>query len=110
MGDPGAQASFAPFTDANLSNVVWRNGFANGATFDGGDLHRIDFRGTDLRSASFVGTDLRYARLDGVDLSDADLTGANWRNATGKSAAIYSNTTCPDGTNSDANGDTCVGH
>ena len=106
----GAQASFAPFVDVNLSNAVWRNGFANGATFDGADLHRIDFRGTDLRSASFVGTDLRYARLDGVDLSDADLSGANWRNATGKGAAIYGNTTCPDGTNSDANGDTCVGH
>jgi uncharacterized protein YjbI with pentapeptide repeats len=73
-------------------------------------MHRIDFRGTDLRSASFVGTDLRYARLDGVDLTGADLTGANWRNATGKSAAIYGNTICPDGTNSDANGDTCVGH
>ena len=106
----GAQASFAPFVDANLSNAVWRDGFANGATFDGADLHRIDFRGTDLRSASFVGTDLRYARLDGVDLTNADLTGASWRTATGKSSAIYSNTTCPDGTNSDTNGGTCVGH
>ena len=59
----GVQAAFAPFVDANLSNASWRNGFANGATFDGADLHRIDFRGTDLRSASFVGSDLRYARL-----------------------------------------------
>jgi uncharacterized protein YjbI with pentapeptide repeats len=107
----GAGAAFAPFDDAILANVSWRNGFANGASFDGADLHRIDFRGTDLRSSSFVGTDLRYARLNGVDLSNADLTGANWRSSTGLSSATFSNTTCPDGSNSDTNaGGTCVGH
>jgi uncharacterized protein YjbI with pentapeptide repeats len=106
----GAGAAFAPFMDSDLSNAVWRDGFANGATFDGADLHRIDFRGTDLRSSSFVGSDLRYARLDGVDLSDADLTGANLRRATGLASATFANTTCADGTNSDANGGTCVGH
>jgi hypothetical protein len=106
----GAGAAFAPFVDANLSNASWRNGFANGATFDGADLHRIDFRGTDLRSSSFVGSDLRYARLNGVDLTSADLTGADWRQATGLSSATFANTTCPDGTNSDANGATCIGH
>lgn len=106
----GAAAGFAPLRDANLSNAIWRGGSAVGAIFHGADLHRIDFRGTDLRSASFLGSDLRYARLHGVDLTNADLTGANWHNATGKSAAIYANTTCPDRTNSDANGDTCVGH
>jgi uncharacterized protein YjbI with pentapeptide repeats len=106
----GAGAAFAPFTDSDLSNAIWRDGFANGATFDGADLHRIDFRGTDLRSASFVGSDLRYAQLDGVDLSGADLTGANWRRATGLATATFADTTCPDGTNSDANGGTCVGH
>ncbi len=106
----GVQAAFAPFVDANLSNATWRDGFANGATFDGADLHRIDFRGTDLRSASFVGSDLRYARLGGVDFTNADLTGANWRQSTGLASATFSNTTCPDGTNSDVNGGTCAGH
>ncbi len=106
----GANAGFAPFIDANLSNAIWRDGFATGARFDGADLHRIDFRGTDLRSTRFVGADLRYARLGGVDFTNADLTGANWRRSTGLATAIFSNTTCPDGTNSDVNGGTCVGH
>ncbi len=106
----GAHAAFAPFVDANLSNAVWRDGFGTGATFNGADLHRIDFRGTDLRSSRFLGSDLRYARLDGVDFTNADLTGANWRRSTGLATAIFSNTICPDGTNSDANGGTCVGH
>jgi uncharacterized protein YjbI with pentapeptide repeats len=106
----GAGAGFAPFRDANLANARWRAGSAVAAIFDGADLHRIDFRRTDLRSASFVDADLRYARLNGVDFTNARLSGADWRNATGKTSAIYSNTTCPDGTNSDANGGTCVGH
>jgi uncharacterized protein YjbI with pentapeptide repeats len=110
VGTHQASAGFAPFRDANLSNASWRNGFANGALFDGADLHRIDLRGTDLRSARFVGADLRYARLGSVDLTNADLTGANWQGATGKSTATYANTTCPDGSNSDANGGTCSGH
>lgn len=106
----GAHAGFAPFTDANLANVVWRNGDAIGASFINADLHGIDFRGTDLRSARFIGSDLRYAKLGGVDFTNADLTGANWRRATGLASATFSNTTCPDGTNSDTNGGTCIGH
>jgi uncharacterized protein YjbI with pentapeptide repeats len=63
-----------------------------------------------LRAASFVDADLRGAQLAGVDFTNANLTGADWRRATGLDSAIFSNTTCPDGTNSDANGGTCIGH
>lgn len=106
----GAGAGFAPFTDANLSNSSFVDGSAIGARFDGADAHRIDLRGTNLRAASLVGTDLRYAQLAGVDFTGADLTDVNWKSATGIEAAIYSDTTCPDGTNSDGNGGTCLGH
>lgn len=105
----GATAGFAPFDGANLSNATWRDGAAIGARFNGADLHRIDLRGTNLRAADLVGTDLRYAQLDGVDFTSADLTGANWKKATGLDSAIFSDTTCPDGSNSDANGGTCPG-
>ena len=101
----GATAGFAQFGDSNLSNASWVGGHAIGASFDGADMHRIDLRGTDLRAATLLGTDLRYARLDGVDFTQADLTGANWRQATGLASATF-----PDGTNSDANGGTCIGH
>jgi uncharacterized protein YjbI with pentapeptide repeats len=107
----GAGAGFAPFRDANLSNGRWRSGSAVGAIFDGADMHRIDLRDTSLRAASLVGTDLRYAQLARVDFTNANLTGAVLRRATGLASAIFANTTCPDGTNSDANtGGTCVGH
>jgi hypothetical protein len=48
--------------------------------------------------------------MPGVDLTRANLRAAD---VTGQSAltnAIYNDTTCPDGTNSDDNGGTCIGH
>ena len=55
------------------------------------------------------------ANLTNTDLTNANLTGANLTGATGLPSAtvagvVWSNTTCPDGTNSDANTNTCVGH
>ena len=45
----GANAGFAPFVDADLSNASWVGANAPGATFDGADLHRLDFTNGDLR-------------------------------------------------------------
>jgi uncharacterized protein YjbI with pentapeptide repeats len=105
-----ANAGFAPIRNANLANASWVNANAPGAHFDGSDMHRINLTNGDLRSTSFVGTDLRYARLDGVDFSNADLTGIRINSATTFSGVTWSNTTCRDGSNSDSNGGTCVGH
>jgi uncharacterized protein YjbI with pentapeptide repeats len=106
----GANAGFAPIENANLSNASWVGINAPGASFDGSDLHRIDMRNGDLRSTSFVGSDLRYARLDGVDFTNANLTGIRINSATSFAGVTWSNTTCRDGSNSDANGGTCIGH
>ena len=68
-----------------------------------------------LRS-NFTGANLARAIISGQNaLVDADLTGANLKGAqvTGIGAlegATYSSTKCPDGTNSDNDGGTCVGH
>ena len=50
----------------------------------------------DLIDANLYNADLTDAWLYGADLTGADLTDIYWNN-----------TTCPDGTNSDDNGDTC---
>jgi uncharacterized protein YjbI with pentapeptide repeats len=42
-------------------------------------------------------------------MTNADLTGANLAGANIQKIT-WSNTTCPDGTNSNADGGTCVGH
>ena len=58
--------------------------------------NRADLRGVDLSNANLTGADLTGAYLSGADLRDTELDGVNWYD-----------TTCPDGTNSDNNGDTC---
>ncbi len=70
--------------------------------------------GPDLRNASLVGAqlrdaDLRGAKLDGADLTGADLTGADL-SAASLVNVTWSRTVCPDGTVSDADGSTCLGH
>ncbi len=50
------------------------------------------------------GCDLNLANLSGAILGGANLSGAEL------GAVIWNNTICPDGTNGDDNGGTCVGH
>ncbi|RIV37650.1 hypothetical protein D2L64_15000 [Micromonospora radicis] len=70
--------------------------------------------GADLRNARLIGAqlrdvDLRGAKLDGADLTGADLRGADLTGAS-MIQVTWSNTICPDGTLSDADGGTCQGH
>ena len=62
----------------------------------GGNLAHTNLKGVNLNTANLSGAILIGADLNGTQLSGADLTNVQW-----------SNTICPDGTNSDVNGDTC---
>jgi uncharacterized protein YjbI with pentapeptide repeats len=82
-------------TDANLNSL---------------DLAGVDFSGLNLLRASFqhanlTGANLTKANLTGADFSYANLTSADLAGATVSStnftATVWSNTTCPDGSNSD---------
>jgi uncharacterized protein YjbI with pentapeptide repeats/lysophospholipase L1-like esterase len=122
----------ATLTDANLkgaklegSNLQRVNGSCGsfaGAKMVGDNLRNAAFENTD-----FLGADLRGANLQNDDLTAADLANvkvqrANLRRANLTSASLYrartkgarlgkitwSDTWCPDGTNSDSRGRTCV--
>ena len=89
----------------------------SGAYLRGVDLTYADLRGADLSDADLSYTDLYDANLSGADLRGADLSGAYLRGAdlsdadlryAGLGGVYWQNTICPDGTNSDGNGDTCV--
>jgi uncharacterized protein YjbI with pentapeptide repeats len=105
----------------------------NGATVAGGykPLQFADLSGANLNGATLGGGANELAVLQGANLTDANLRGANIggdralsltnltnanlndANVTGAEAllgAYFNNTTCPDGTNSDMHGDTCVGY
>ena len=83
-------------TDANLS-------YAN---LNGAILRFADLSNANLTYANLGGADLRFADLSDADLSDAYLYGADLSNVDLTSVYWYG-TNCPDGTNSDDNGNTC---
>ena len=94
-GSPGG----CNLSGANLTN----------AQLDGANLKGTNLKGAILVGANLAGANLQGANLLGADLTNANLTGANLKGANVK-GVIWWNTICPDGTNSTADGGTCVGH
>jgi uncharacterized protein YjbI with pentapeptide repeats len=105
----------AYFTNASFSGATITNTFLDHSTLNGANLSFANLTASNLGFSTFVGANLTSANLTNVfmnnstDLTNADLTGAvvvgsSWVNA------IYSNTICPDGTNSNAHSNNCVGH
>ena len=111
---------------ANLTGSKLNGSYLPGANLHGANLSDADMihahlhyailNDANLNSADLSGANLTYATLTGADLSDtilfsADLSGANLTYATltgaDLSGTIWYDTTCPDGTNSDNNGNTC---
>lgn len=78
------------FLRANLTNANFSNSL----------LHEFNFTGANLQNANFSGARLRGSKFNGaINLSTANFSGATMENVT-----------CPDGTNSNSNGNSCEGH
>jgi phospholipase C len=106
---PGADLSGADLRvveaeGADLAGDDLTNAKLDDAKLQGANLAGADLTGASARIAQLQGADLQGANLTGADLRLAKLTGANLRGVT------WSNTTCPDGTNSSSDGGTCQGH
>lgn len=72
----------------------------------------IDLSGCELKGANLSGDNLSLANLSdadltGVDFTNTELNGANLSGAM-LTAVTWSNTTCPDQTNSNNDGGTCI--
>ena len=80
-----------------------------GAYLSGRDLTDVNLKGANLVRANLTGANLKNTNLKGANLANANLTGARLKGTNVKDV-IWSNTICPDGTNSDNNGGTCVKH
>jgi uncharacterized protein YjbI with pentapeptide repeats len=90
----GANLTYADLTDANLTNA--------------------NLTHAGLEGANLSGTNLTGANLSGADMSGINLEGANGHPGVAYSdnpvGIIWSNTVCPDLTNSNSDGGTCSGH
>jgi len=101
-------------SNANLSHAVLNFAFATDAHFNLADLSYADLSNAELTNTWLHGADLRGAYLTNANLTNANLylanlTGADLANAN-LTGVVWSNTICPDGTNSDNNMATCEGH
>lgn len=88
-----------------------------GANLSGVDLSQADLTDIDLARANLSGARLIETNLTGVDLTGVNLTGANLTRANLTDAELrdviatdmtWSSTICPDGSNSDAHGGSCL--
>ena len=110
----GSDYAHGNLAGSNLDDANLQGGFLPGADLSGATLRGIDGEGSDLAGANLTGAILHNADLEGAtllganltnsDLSDATLDGANLHGVT------WSNTTCPDHSNSSSDGGSCVGH
>lgn len=78
------------------------------ADFSGTFLADADLSGSNLTGVSFDTGDLEQANLTDANLTDANLAGAIMTGAI-MTGVIYSDTECPNETNSDNDGGTCAG-
>lgn len=97
------------FTNANFTNVNFNylNSTSAIATFAEDTLTGANFTNATMTymvfgsgTVDFTNANFKNANLTGISVNGTvTFTGANW-----------SNTTCPDGTNSNNDGNTCIGH
>jgi uncharacterized protein YjbI with pentapeptide repeats len=93
----------------NLKGLDFSHATLTAAHLQGANLAGADLRGATLDYASLKEANLNGANLGGANLIRATLEGANLRGANLK-GVLWGTTTCPDGTNSDKHGGTCLGH
>ncbi len=101
-----------PWSDI-LSNVlVTKKSNLHGANLEGVNLEGDNLPEANLQGANLQNANLQKANLQGANLNKANLTGANLDGANTKGANLnkitWSNTICPDGSNSNSDGGTCV--
>jgi phospholipase C len=100
----GAELNNANLDGANLQKSFDPSAVLTGASAKGANLQNADLAGIKAQGANFSGANLQKSDLTNANLSGANLAGANVKDVT------WANTTCPDGTSSNADGGTCKGH
>jgi uncharacterized protein YjbI with pentapeptide repeats len=93
------------FAGRNLTEAWLKGNYINNVSFVGTNL-----TGATMSGGSYTESDFSGANLTNVDFSDSNLTGATNMASATRTGITWSNTVCPDGTNSEMNGLTCEGH
>jgi len=103
----GIDAAGATFVDATLSDAKLPDAELGGADMTGARVTDSHLTDADLTGADLQDVDFDGASLQGANFTQADLDGASMA-AVNLTGAVWDDTTCPDGSNSNNRGDTCA--
>ncbi len=103
----GVDAGGALFVNATLSDAKMADAELAGADMSGARLTDSHLTGADLTGADFEEVDLDGANLEGANLTQADLNDS-YMTDVNVTDVVWNDTTCPDGSNSDRDGNTCA--
>jgi uncharacterized protein YjbI with pentapeptide repeats len=104
-GDDDRHSALGP---VQLDPVSGQVDFTN-ADLSHRNLERVNLSGAILTGATLEGSHLADGFLPNANLTNANLRHADLRHAD-IDGVTWSNTICPDGSNSNSHGSTCVGH
>jgi uncharacterized protein YjbI with pentapeptide repeats len=89
--------------NSNLALAKLNGALLSSTNFTGAQLPGANFTGANAINAMFTNANLTQANMTNTSLEGADLTGVT------DTGVTWSNTTCPDGSNSNSHGSTCSG-
>lgn len=105
------------FRNAILDRLQSNSDNFTGVNFTNASIQNSLLAQSNFTNANFTGANLNLSALNFSDFTEANFTNANLLANSGQddsisifTNAIWANTTCPDGTNSDNDGNTCIGH
>ena len=106
----GANVSEAKFTGDDLTGAIFTGATVDDTGFEDANLTDADFSGDNLDGSNFTGADLSGTEFADANLQNATFTGTTGDATTDVTGVTWLDTTCPDGTNSNEDDDTCLGH
>ncbi len=106
----GANVSEAKFTGDDLTGAIFTGATVFDTGFEDANLTDADFSGDNLDGSNLTGADLSGTEFVDANLENATLLGTTGDATTDVTGVTWLDTTCPDGTNSNYDGGTCLGH
>jgi len=105
---PAQQLVFSQLPNSTFFGANWSNCTEAGVTMNCVNLSNAVLTNVNLAGASLVGAEIGGAILTNVNFSNTDLDHMEYGYGASFTGDSWSNTTCPDGTNSSADGNTCT--
>ena len=106
----GAIVTEAKFTGDDLTGAIFTGATVEDTGFEDANLTDADLSDDNLDGSNLTGADLSGTDFVDANLENATLTGTTGDATTDVTGVTWLDTTCPDGTNSNEDNDTCLGH